>query len=47
MIWKKKKDAANQSAGEASEAKTSSGAAAFVELKIIVINILLLVFLDF
>lgn len=31
MIWKKKKDAANQSAGEASEAKTSSGAAAFAK----------------
>ena len=31
MIWKKKKDAANQSAGEAPEAKTSSGAAAFAK----------------
>ena len=32
MIWKKKKDAANQSAGEASEPqKTSSGAAAFAK----------------
>ena len=31
MIWKKKKDAANQSAGEASEVKASSGAAAFAK----------------
>lgn len=31
MIWKKKKDAASQSAGETSEAKASSGAAAFAK----------------